>query len=154
MHEMMLFRRGERARHLQSDAQRDHGIDRSLALDEGFDRLAIDKLHRVKERFAARPEMKDGGDIRMTQLGRGAGLAQETLLRDFALEKFRVDHLERDVHPQVGIERLVGDAHRAPAELEKRAVLASQHLIVIERNFLGHRERPDYIARFFEGAIG
>jgi len=46
------------------------------------------------------------------------------------------------------------DAHRAAAKLEERAVVAGQHFVMIERNFLGHRERPDYIARFVEGAIG
>ena len=135
MDEMVLLRRRERARHLQRDAHRDHRIDRSLALDEGLDRLAIDKFHRVKKRVAVRAEMKDRSDIGMAQLGRGPRLAHEALLRDFALEIFRVDHLERDVDPQIGIERLVGDAHRAPAELEGRAILAGQHFVVIERHF-------------------
>ena len=60
----------------------------------------------------------------MSQLRGRARFPHETLLRDFALQIFRVDHLERDIDPQVGVKRLLGDAHRAPAELEERTVLA------------------------------
>jgi hypothetical protein len=62
--------------------------------------------------------MKNGSDIRCRNC-RGSRFAHETLLRNFALEIFRFDHLERDVHPQIGIERFVSDSHRAPTELEE-----------------------------------
>ena len=73
----------------------------------------------------------------MPQLRRRPGLAHEPLLCDLALEIFRVNHLERDVDPQVGIKRLVGDPHGTAAELKGRAVFATQHFEMIENHFLG-----------------
>ena len=135
MDEMVLGRGGERAGDLQNDSQCDHGFNRPLSSDERLDGLAINKLHRVKKSVTACAEVKDGGYIRMPQLRRGPRFAHEALLRDFALEVFSVNHLERDRHPQVRVERLVRDSHRAAAQFVRRTVLARQHFIVIEGHF-------------------
>ena len=108
------------------------GAERALALDERIERFAIDELHGVKPRVAFRAEVKDRGHMPVAQLRGGAGLAHETLPGDLAVEVGRVDDLERHRDPQAGVKRLVGDAHRAPAQLEKRAVVAGQNFVMIE----------------------
>ena len=60
----------------------------------------------------------------MAQLRGSARFAHKPLPRNLALKIGGVDHLERDVDTQTGIERLVSDSHRAASQLERRTILA------------------------------
>ena len=50
----------------------------------------------------------------------------------FVREIARMDHLERDFATQVGVERLVGDAHATAAEFNWLAITAIDELILVE----------------------
>ena len=61
-------------------------------------------------------------------MGRGTGLAQESLAAHVVVEVAGVDDLQGDVTVQTGVVRLVGHPHRAAAEFEETAILAAGDL--------------------------
>ena len=63
-------------------------------------------------------EMEDRGDVAMAELGRAAGFAEEALLSGGVIEITGADHLQRNVAAEIGVERLVSNAHRPAAELD------------------------------------
>ena len=70
----------QRAGHLQRQLESIGGGQRPAARDELLEGLTLDALHRVEILFHALvAEVKNGGDVGMSQLRRGARLAQESL---------------------------------------------------------------------------
>ena len=140
MHQAVLLRRIERARHLIGDLQGEQRAERPLPLDQRFERLAVDVLHRIKPRRAGRPEMKDRGHIAMPHPRRRARLPHEAPTRCLAVEIISGDDLQGHRDVQILIVSLVGHPHRSASEFEKRTVVANQHLIVLEVDRLWHGE--------------
>ena len=133
MHQLVRLRRHERPSDLGHDLQRRRRRQRTIAAHTRFERLALDQFHRIetlaRSGFA---EVEDAGHIRMSQLRGDAGLTPKTLPRFGLIGITSADDLERDGRSEIHIERMIGDSHRAAAELIERAVLAQADLVVLE----------------------
>ncbi len=72
-------RRHERLGDLRGDFQGGGHVQRTITADAFGEGLAFDEFHRVEAaaRFRGRAVLEDVGDVRVTQAGGGAGLAQE-----------------------------------------------------------------------------
>ena len=79
------------------------------------ERLALDKLHRIEVVLAGSAQVKDGGNIRMTNARRRPGLAQKPQPRRLLPEIFSPDNLQCHLAAQVDIDGFVGNTHGAPA---------------------------------------
>ena len=71
----------------------------------------------------------------------GARFPEKALLGIRVRDRRRIDDLQRHEALEIGIERLVGDAHRAPAKLEERTVLMILDFVVLELFDGAHGER-------------
>ena len=69
------------------------------------------------------------------------GLAQEALARRFAVQKLRIDHLQGDIRPEIGVESFVGNTHRAPTKFPQGTVGVSHDNKVFELICLAHTPR-------------
>ncbi len=140
MHEAAVVGGDERLGDLQGDRDDQRRRQRAVALHALFQRLALDEFHRVKALAAGRlAEVINAGHVRMAQLRGGARLAPETLPCGRVGGKLRADDLEGDRRIEIDVARLVSDAHRAPAQLAKAAVLAQLDFVVVKRP--GERSR-------------
>jgi hypothetical protein len=80
--------------------------------------FALDQFHRVKAlaAFFVDSELVNGCDVRMSQSGCGARLAQETLARGRGVRRaIHADDLQRNAALQHRVDRAIGHAHRAAA---------------------------------------
>src|SRR6516164_2459025 len=68
---------------------------------------------------------------------RGAGFAQEAFSRVPAPCNASVDYFQRHGVTQDGIEGTVGDAHSAPAQFVKTAIVAPHNLVMIKTVLVG-----------------
>ena len=138
MHEAVLRGGIQRACHLGGDLQRYFRGQRAFPLDDSLQSLAIDKLHGVKPCVPLGAQVEHGRHVPMAQLRGGARLADESLPRHVAVQVRGVDDFQADRKPQARVERLVGDAHSPPPQLEERAVVTGQNLVMVKRGNLGH----------------
>ena len=123
------------------DVERDGAVDRSFVVNPLFDGLALNQFHGVKVFVTLAAEVKNRCDVAVAQLCGGSRFGQKTRPTGFVREIARMDHLERDFATQVGVERLVGDAHGTAAELNWLAVTAIDELILVEPLWSGERDR-------------
>ena len=146
MDEAALVGGGERAGDLQGEFQREARLQRAVALHERVEGFALDEFHRVEIRVVARlPEVIDGGDVRMPELRRRAGLAHEAPAGVFVLQVSCVNDFQRDRHAQVRVKRPVGRAHRARPECVQGAIGATEDFVMLktQRFVVGGRHRGD-----------
>ncbi len=98
MHDSQFVRGAQRLRYLRSDLRRARGIERTLALDDLRQRLAIDVLHgEVQQTVGRLAEVDDARHVTVLDAARARGLLVE------ARERSRVAH-------QRGVEDLDGPA--------------------------------------------
>ena len=138
MHQPLLLGGSQRACHLRGNFQSHQDWNSAFTLDECFDGLPIDKLHRIEIVVTFLPEMKDRRHIRVPERRGRTSLTQESLPGRLAIQISRIDDLERDVTTQVRIESLVGNPHGASSQLIEGTILASQKFKMLEPNRLRH----------------
>ena len=92
----------------------------------------FNQFHRVKVFATLATEVKNRCDVAVAQLCGGSRFGQKTFPTGLVREIARMDHLEGDFATQVGVERLVGDAHATAAEFNWLAITAIDELILIE----------------------
>jgi hypothetical protein len=68
----------------------------------------------------------------MAHLCRRPGLAQKSELSGFVTQISFANDLQGYRAPEIDIEGLVGDAHRAPAQLDWSAIRIQHHFVVLE----------------------
>jgi hypothetical protein len=68
----------------------------------------------------------------MAHLCRRPGFTQETKLCRFVTQVPFANDLQGHRTPQVDIERLVGDTHSSPTQLDRSAIVVQHHFIVLE----------------------
>ena len=115
---------------------------RPPARERLLERLPVAKLHGVVVRaVGGDAEAEDAGDIRVAQLGGGAGFAEKAVAHLGAAEDTGIDDFEGDIAMQVGVTGLVGHAHRATAQFEDAAVVPVQDFVVFEADAVAHATR-------------
>src|ERR1700747_508609 len=72
------------------------------------------------------------GYIRMMDAGCGSGFPQETETGSGVANELRIDNLQSDWAPEVGIDGFVGYSHAAMAKLQRLSVLISKNLVVFK----------------------
>ena len=87
--------------------------------------------------------MIDRGDVAVAQPRGDAGLADEALAGNLAVEVLGADDLQRHVAAKIGVEGLVGHAHGSASQFPERAVLAPEHLVMLEGFRLVGQRRQD-----------
>jgi hypothetical protein len=91
--------------------------------DAVFQRYAVEKFHGNERLLAVLADFIDGANVRMIE-GRGsASLAAETLHRLRIARHFVGKEFEGDEAAEVGVFRLVDDAHAATAQLLDNSVM-------------------------------
>ncbi len=116
-----------------------HPLDRqAAAFDQRRHRAADDQLHRDVRLAVDLPRFENRADIRMPERGGGTCLAKHPVgLGDVA--GFGLEHLDRDVALQLGVERQVNLAHTAGAKPSldaiptERRVLAQHAACILAR---------------------
>jgi hypothetical protein len=75
----------------------------------------------------------------MPQAGCRSRLAQKTVPGSFTVKVLRTDYFERNIGSQIGVERLVSDAHRPATQLPKGAVRSPHDDEMLEPFSFGHK---------------
>src|SRR5262249_52965655 len=98
----------------------DHDVEELLAGELGpllREGLPVDEVHREVEVPVDFTYVINGDDVRMLELGRRLGLAEEALLLPLAREVPREEDLQGDDPVQVALPRLVDGPHAAAGDL-------------------------------------
>src|SRR5262249_37973257 len=88
--------------------------------------------HRIKVFATFAAQMKNRSDVVVAQLCGGACLGQKTSATTFICQVPRMNDFQCDFAPQICVERLVGHAHGAATELDWRAVITDDQLVLVE----------------------
>ncbi len=115
---------GEAVGDLLHDAEDLVDGERSAALDELLEVLALEKLHHHVEVAFFLDEIEDGDDVGMVELRGVAGLTLESLDEIRVGAKGLGDDLERDVAVENRVVAFVDLTHGALADLSDDVVLA------------------------------
>ena len=93
-------------------------------VEDRVDTLPPDELHRVIRHAILFTHGEDRHDVGMVQTGGRAGLAAETAELGRVEPAVRWQNLERNVPAERFLDRLVDDAHPAPAKYAKDPEIA------------------------------
>ena len=136
MDEPLARGRGERAGHLNRHARGHARAQRPAAPHHGFQRLAVDQLHRTKDLPAIGSEKEDRRHIAMPQPRRGAGLLDEAFMRHRVAHAVGPHDLERHGAVEIDVMRPVSDAHRPAADFPEGAIRVAIDAKVPVDNFV------------------
>jgi hypothetical protein len=132
MNEFAIACGDERTSDLQRDVERSGTIDWSFATNAIFNRLALDEFHCVKIFAVLAAEMKNRGNVAMSQLGGGARFGQKTRATRFIRQEARVNYFECDLTTEICVERFVCHTHGAAAEFDRGPGLISNQFVLVE----------------------
>src|SRR5882724_9112375 len=103
-----------------------------MVLDVLGQRLTFNKLHRVKEFSAPRPQMENRSNIGMPYSGGRSGLSEKTPTGRFVFEKPGIQKLKRNRTAQINVQRLIGNPHRTTAKFLQGSTFSHQNLVMFE----------------------
>ena len=83
------------------------------------------KLHRIEVVLTGCAKVENGGDVRVTDAGSGSCFTQKAKASRFIAEISLTDDFQCHETTQIDIERLVGNAHSAPTQLDRFPIFAS-----------------------------
>ena len=88
VNELLLVHRSQTGRDLPRNFQCRLYLEPARAFEKAFERLALYKLHRIKVVLAGSAQVKDRGNIRVTNARRRSRFAQKTQPRRLLTEIF------------------------------------------------------------------
>src|SRR5262249_44932809 len=112
--------------------QRQLYLQRAGASDEFFEGFSLHELHRVEAVLAGSAQVKDRGNIRVTNARCCTGFAQKTKPRRFIAQVPFANNLQGHRVSQIDVERLVSDPHRSSTQLDRFPVFARHQFVVLK----------------------
>jgi hypothetical protein len=118
--------------HLRRNFQRHPYVQSAGAFDESFERFTLHQLHCIELTVPGSAQVEDRGNIWVTDARRCPRFTQKTKSRRWITHILLANDLQRYRTPQIDIERLVCDAHRAPTQLDRFPVVTRHQLVVVK----------------------
>ena len=111
--DVAIVRVSERFGDFSQNATHLYGWHWTVLLQAHAEVVALDVRHDEVDEIVALFDGVDRNDVRVIQLGRGLGFAQESLTNVGAEAQLRRQHFDRDLALQPFVTRAVHDAHAA-----------------------------------------